>query len=387
MGKRERIDLEISSYDNDASPVIFGFEFQILSAIPLVLSNIKNVDRFVIEGKYNDIEIYYNDDSMAFIQAKAIQMSDSENESVKNNKFISAIISLYSTPFAENEKLIYVSNFKSPIGDDKELFCNNFITYNDCPNSIKTQIDNLVISASNRLTNIIKKMKENGESIKKSFESKTNKLVKRLNDKNNKNSICFYSIYPITENKNLLYQMKPVRDSITTFLSNDIGCDLDKSFSLSASLLTCWHNFLTVDGSISNKSDIKEISKQDFLWPIVVYSSAFHEDVVRETMTGRILTSDIIDAEKHLDESVVISLQMFGFLHKLYKDFNDYRRNSLPNNPEKEFICERWTDYKEKFEDFTKNEIQLEYITKNYLYRLLLDYNCSMKLDKGAKIW
>ena len=129
--KKDRIELDLGFDDNDASSIICGFEFQILSAIPLVLQDIKRINRFVVEGKYNDVEIYYNDDSMTFIQAKAIQMSFSENNSVKNEKFISAVTSLYKTPFRDNEKLIYVSNFKSPIGNDSDLFANNIITYNE----------------------------------------------------------------------------------------------------------------------------------------------------------------------------------------------------------------------------------------------------------------
>ena len=384
---RERIELDLEFDDNDASSVINGFEFQIMSSIPLVLLDIKRINRFVIEGKYNDIEIYYNDDSMAFIQAKAIQTENSENNSVKNERFISAVTSLYKTPFMQNEKLIYVSNFKSPVGDDGALFANNIVTYRDCPPSIKATIDELIVKASDRLNKTLEEKKDKDVHVKTKTINKITKLINRLREDSNKLNLCFYSIYPITENKNINYRMKPIRESIITFLSSEISFEYDKALSLSAGLLMYWHGYLTSEATISNKSSQKEISKLDFLWPIVVYSSSFHKDVVKDMMSGRILETDAIDAEQYLDESVFVNLQMFDFLHKLYKDFNDFRRNTATAKPEIDFINEKWSDYKDKFIEFPINESQLEYVIKNYLYRLLLDYNNAMKLDRGAKIW
>lgn len=391
MDSKGRIITEITFEDNDASASAFGWQFQLLSAIPLILRDIKNVKHFIIEGKYQDIEIYYSDDTQSFIQAKAVQMEDSENNSTKNNKFKQAIISLYKTPFVDSKKIIYCSNFKSPILDDAALFSNKLVNYNNCPASIKNQIDSLIMDAATLVENDLKAKKKNaernGKIIDKRVEESMNMLSERLRNDSLKTNIYFYTVYPFFGEGRLEERASVIDDKIVSFLSDEVQLKPKTAVAISTRLLKHWAVCFLNDAGTISTSDSKTITKQELLWPIVVFNSSFDTELVKETMKGRITSSDISEAEAHLNDEVFLQLQRFQFLHKLYKDFASYLKSITSINPELDFIKEKWDLYKEEFDIYTSDSVQLEYITKCYLYRLLLDYRSSNNLNNGANVW
>lgn len=361
ISKRERLIIDLDFEKNDASASIFGWEFQILSAIPIVLYDIKNVNYFVIEGKYQDIEIYYCDQSQCFIQSKAIQMKDSEDNSTKNQKFKQAIASLYKSPFIDSEKIIYCSNFKSPILEDSALFSNKLVGYSNCPPSIQNNINGLIVdvavSIENELNNKKAELAKKGETINKRIESRMLKLSRRLKDASLRDNIYFYTVYPFFGNGSLNERASAIDDKIIAFLSSVIQFEPKKAVAISTRLLKHWATYFLNNAGTVNELETKIITKQDFLWPIVVFNSFFDTDFVKETMQGRITASDINDATSCLNDEVFLQLQRFKFLHKLYRDFTNYRKSPTSSNPERDFINEKWHCYKDEFGDYAKNEV------------------------------
>ena len=61
-----------------ADAVVFGFDFQVNSAIVLFLENIKDVKSLCLEGNYEDIEIELNNGQYILAQAKAVEKASTD---------------------------------------------------------------------------------------------------------------------------------------------------------------------------------------------------------------------------------------------------------------------------------------------------------------------
>ena len=59
--------------NRNASASAFGWDFQINSAILLMIDNIEDVSYVKVEGKYEDIELYLNNGKTIYAQAKSFQ--------------------------------------------------------------------------------------------------------------------------------------------------------------------------------------------------------------------------------------------------------------------------------------------------------------------------
>lgn len=78
--------MEITMANNsNASPVVFGFDFQVNATIFLVLDNIKNVKTVRMEGESEDIELTMNDGKIIMAQAKGIVKGSSDFSNVRKN--------------------------------------------------------------------------------------------------------------------------------------------------------------------------------------------------------------------------------------------------------------------------------------------------------------
>ena len=148
----ERLDIENPFYDSDASASAFGWDFQVNAAIFLFLKYLKDVDYLKVEGKHQDIEIKLKDSSKIFAQAKSIQNGSNDN---RKKKFEDAIISLAKTPvdYKNNDKLLYVSNYKAPI-DDKDLYDNKIVALKNVKNE-HDKVVKIIEEITQRLNNEI----------------------------------------------------------------------------------------------------------------------------------------------------------------------------------------------------------------------------------------
>lgn len=86
----------------DAS--VFGWDFQINSAIYLFLKNIDDISRIKVEGEKEDIELYLDNEKKIYAQVKGVQDPyDDKNLKAKLDKAIQTL----NEACDSNSKLIY----------------------------------------------------------------------------------------------------------------------------------------------------------------------------------------------------------------------------------------------------------------------------------------
>lgn len=72
---------------SNASPEMFGFDFQVNATIVLLLDNIKNVKTVRMEGASEDIELTMNDGKHIMAQAKATVKGSSDSSNARSMPF------------------------------------------------------------------------------------------------------------------------------------------------------------------------------------------------------------------------------------------------------------------------------------------------------------
>ena len=71
--------------NSNASPEVFGFDFQFNASIFLILDNIKEVKTVRVEGASEDIELFMNNGNRIMAQAKSIVKGSSDFSNVRRN--------------------------------------------------------------------------------------------------------------------------------------------------------------------------------------------------------------------------------------------------------------------------------------------------------------
>ncbi len=143
----------------NASPVIWGFDFQVNAAIILLLDDLNQFKKIKLEGNYEDIEIEYNDGSKLFAQAKStVKPYDTSNVIAK---LVNALKSLSEVENDKIKKLVYITNSHNPFNDIRLIPLFVDLTkrdYNSLPEEAKKIIDDILnekkISIDKNLFNI-----------------------------------------------------------------------------------------------------------------------------------------------------------------------------------------------------------------------------------------
>ena len=105
---------------SNASPEVFGFDFQINATIFLLLDNIKEVKTVRMEGASEDIELTMNDGNQIMAQAKGVVKGSSDFSHVRS-KLSDAIRTLSSADNTSVEQLILITNSKNLSDDAKKV--------------------------------------------------------------------------------------------------------------------------------------------------------------------------------------------------------------------------------------------------------------------------
>ncbi len=131
--------------NNNASSVLFGWDFQINSAIVLMLDNIQVADDVRVEGDTEDIELYLNNGEKIFSQAKSIVRIDDYSNVIAKLK--NSLRSLSNANHSDVAKLIYVTNTPNPFNNTETMsafYGHTRISYSDLPTICKNKIDEIV---------------------------------------------------------------------------------------------------------------------------------------------------------------------------------------------------------------------------------------------------
>lgn len=250
------LNQEYLKFINDASASSFGWNFQTNAGIFLFLKYIKSASDIKIESKNQDIEINLSNGRMIFAQAKSAQ--DYTIAKDKKEKFKDALLSLSKNP-QENNKLIYISNIPDAFKVAHNAFDNIIVSYDSCLSTIKKEIDETFKAIAKSIS---------AKIVKEKNHVKKEKLItmKKSIENFDKSALYISTIYPyFGEDENRYIK---ISDAFLSFLINDTSLTGDDAISIKQRLLKHWQLKFEHNSTISDKSHIKSISKENFAWPI-----------------------------------------------------------------------------------------------------------------------
>ena len=217
--------------NSNASPEVFGFDFQVNATIFLLLDNIKEVKAVRMEGASEDIELTMKSGNQIMAQAKGIVKGSSDFSNVRRN-LKKAIKTLSSADSKSVEQLILITNSKNPLNENssKSFFYGPPVAvgYNDLSDDAKKVIDN---------------------------------IVERLDVQFEKSKFQIY--YFMFETDNLRTRYAIIEEKVKDFINQ---LNLGQILS-AAELMNVWQNDLFHNGSQTNIT-IK-LSKKEIVWPVI----------------------------------------------------------------------------------------------------------------------
>lgn len=360
------INDDIIDFDNDASASSFGWNFQANAGIFLFLHFIKEAKDLKIESKLQDIEITLTDKNKILAQAKSSQ--DPSADKGKKAKFKDALISIAKTSKQEpNAQFIYISNESDTFSSGDKAFDNRIRSYNECLESIRKEIDETFEATIHSLSTKIEKAQKSSEDKKAKQLTEIKQLIENFN-KDNLSVSCITQFWGKEENR-----YASIVDKINEFLTITLNYDLITAKKISNRLFEHWS--FECGFNSTEKDEHKEMTKESFLWPISVF---LLKDIHRDITDCLDFTCDSSleeEVDAIFEDSKMLYHERFEFSNRIIQDYYDFKQNlvSKIKEPEKEFIMKNWKKYIDEFAQENFDEEELEYVTKSFIYRILMN--------------
>lgn len=289
---------------SNASPEVFGFDFQVNATIFLLLDNIKNVKTVRMEGASEDIELTMNDGRQIMAQAKATVKGSSDFSHVRS-KLSDAIKTLSSADNKSVEQLILITNSTNPLNEDtsKQFFYGppTAVGYNDLSDGAKKVIDDIVA----RL----------GVDLDK-----------------NKFQISFFMF----ETDNLQTRYKVIEEKVRDFITR-----LNLGQVLSATeLMQVWQNDILHNGSQTDTT-IK-LNKKEIVWPVIVLTlgKQMPSEYIEDYDQGFI--NEITSQYEYLINTIT---EKYDLITKILFDYNSSNYALPMKERTRKFVKEKWQEY------------------------------------------
>lgn len=334
------------SKNRRANAVMFGFDFQVNSAIVLMLENIEDLKSLRLEGNYEDIELELENGEYIIAQAKAVEKSSSDFRNVRKNLKNSLVSLSEGSQKVNAQQLILITNSPNPLNEDASksvFFGDAHRDFSSLPESSKSLIEGY-------LSKIIQPLD----------------LVKFM-----------IQVLPFeTDNDSERYKI--VKQKIDDFIG-----DLNLSIpGLGKKLLNIWHEEVFKNGT--KKDEVIRLKKKDIIWPIIVITTDVerHDDSFAEIFDSSVY-DEIVYQYKDTIESCC---ERCEFFIKVLCDYNEYQTTKKLAEKCMDFALNKWVDYLSEFE---VNKIDEE--TKKGLIQIIL-YNIARnritidKIKKGVKL-
>ncbi len=316
--------------NSNASPEIFGFDFQVNATIFLMLDNIKEVKAVRMEGASEDIELTMNNGKRIMAQAKGIVKGSSDFSNVRRN-LKKAIGTLSAADDKSVEQLILITNSKNPLKEDtsKGFFYGPpvEIGYNDLSDEAKKVIDNVI------------------ESLGVSFDT-------------GKFRICYFMF----ETDNLRTRYVVIEEKIKDFINQ-----LNLGQAISAmELMQVWQNDLFHNGSQTNIT-IK-LNKKEIVWPVIVLTlgKQLPAEYIDDYDQGFI--NEITTQYSYLINTVS---ERYDLITKILFDYNSSNCELTMKERIRKFIADKWKDYISIFSFESLDEEVQEAVTKVILAKVI----------------
>lgn len=358
------INIETFDFSNDASASSFGWNFQSNAGIFLFLQFIKESKSIKIESKLQDIEIELINGEKILAQAKSA--CDYSIAKDKREKFKDAIISL--AKFNKDAKtMIYISNIPDTLKSAVGVFDNNIVSYESCLSTTKKEIDDIFDSVCNSIAN---KIDKENDSKKK---SKLLDLQRKVKDFD-KTKLNLSVVYPFFGDENNRYRV--ISDSIITFLVDVVNLRRDDAISIKQRLLDHWQLKLQHNSTEPDKGTQKAIEKEEFAWPIAVYLIEDMSVDIDECLTfvpDHALKSEV---NNKLRSTEMLFHERFQFSNVVIQDYCSFKKNqpSGTKDVERLFVKQCGAKYYDEFCDDNMDSEMCEYLTKFYIYRIIMNY-------------
>ncbi len=331
--------------NSNASPEVFGFDFQINATIFLLLDNIKELKTIRMEGASEDIELTMNNGSQIMAQAKGIVKGSSDFSNVRRN-LKKAIKTLSSADNKSVEQLILITNSKNPLKEDtsKSFFYGPPVAvgYNNLSEEAKKVIDTIV------------------EQLGVPFD---------------KNKFQIYYFMFETDNSKTRYAV--IEEKVKDFINQ-----LNLGQVLSATeLLQVWQNDLFHNGSQTDTT-IK-LSKKEIVWPVIVLT------------LGKQLPSEYIEDydqgfinEITAQYSYIINTisEQYDTITKIIFDYNSSNYKLSMKERARKFVADKWKDYISVFSFESLNEEVQEAVTKVILAKVIQQRYLIDNISRGVSL-
>ena len=314
-----------------ADAVVFGFDFQVNSAIILFLENIKEVENLRLEGNYEDIELELSSGEMILAQAKAVEKASSDFTNVRKN-MKKALISLCEGGEKVNAReLIMITNSPNPFNDENSrsaFYGHAHRKYNTLPPSAKEIVDQYL------------------SSIDKKFDTDKFKI----------------QVLPF-ETDDEAERYKVIMESINSFIGN-----LNTSVSgISQKLLEIWH-WQVFDNGGKKDTTIK-LSKKDIIWPILVKITEIEQcdDSFLEQFDSGVY-EEVIHRYAEVINSHCEQCEIFI---KVLSDYSQFKSSRKAREKINDFIEFKWKEYASEFCFSSIDEEVQEAITKIIIHNII----------------
>ena len=314
-----------------ADAVVFGFDFQVNSAIVLFLENIKEVEKLRLEGNYEDIELELSSGEMVLAQAKAVEKASADFTNVRKN-MQKALMSLAEGGEKVNAReLIMITNSPNPFNDDDSrsvFYGHAHRKYETLPPSAKKIVDEYL-----------------------------SKMDKELDTDKLKIQVLPFETDDETE------RYKVIMECINDFVGN-----LNTNISgIGQKLLETWH-WQVFDNGGKKDATIK-LSKKDIIWPILVKITEIEQ--CDDSFLEQFDLGVYEEVVNRYAEIINSHCEQCEFFIKILSDYNGFKTTKKASEKPNEFIELRWRDYVSEFNvEGIDEEIQ-EAITKIIIHNII----------------
>ena len=336
---------------------------------------IKNAESIKIESKLQDIEILLTDGSVVLAQAKSAQ--DYTIARDKKEKFKDALISLAKFS-SRGDQLVYISNIPDTLDSARDAFNNKIVSYSSCLQGIQTDIDHIIESACN---SIRVKIANQQNAEKRSRIERVLKLVEEFD----KTKLYLSVITPFWGDDENRYS--EISKAIISFLVDDLKLNTDDAVAIKQKLLEHWQLRFQHNSSQPDRTAQKSISKKDFAWPVAVYLTKDSVPQIADCLSFNPTQALTEEVSRLMALSKMVYHERFEFSNKVIQDFTTFRKSQPlgTDNIEKLFISKHGSNYYGEFKIDTDDE-KTEYLTKSFVYNLLLNHRNLLKVSAGIGV-
>lgn len=330
----------------NANPTVFGFEFQSLVALMVMLEYLKEFDKFSVEGPREDIELELFDGMYIYVQTKAKE--DPLEEKSNRDKFSAGLVTLNEDILRNDaKKIIYASNTYNPLGNNKD-------------------------SRKYWLRDSFKSKYKAIEIQSKKFEN----ILKGTSDIRKENlEIYFYRFLNVSD-EDTKYEV--FYKEIEEYLVRNIGRSYSKFYR---EVYDAWYTFIR-----KSESSREEYSKHDFLWKLVICLSSRKTEDEEKFLDYFDIEDDYYEALLTDFEGIINDTSnRFEFSNSVLNDFEEQKLN-FPNRKTRilDFIKSQWKNYAR---DVIPIECpEKEDIVKIVLWKVLKDKRLIKKIKESGNI-